>query len=66
MVHEWVVLDWVRVASGTVGFLASIRAISVPFPPLEQPTTKSLPVKLAYGAGIAGVLAFVVYFVSKI
>jgi hypothetical protein len=66
MVHEWVVLDWVRVASGTVGFLASIRAISIPFPPLEQPTTKSLPVKLAYGAGIAAVLAFVVYFVSKL
>ncbi|MDP9089241.1 MAG: DUF1772 domain-containing protein [Pseudomonadota bacterium] len=66
MVHEWVVLDWVRIASGTVGFLASIRAISVPFPPLEQPTATSLPMKLAYGAGIAAVLAFVCYFVSKL
>lgn len=66
MVHEWVFLDWVRVAMGTVGLLASIKAISVPFPPLAQPIATSLQTKLAYGAGIAAVLAFVVYFVSKL
>jgi hypothetical protein len=66
MVHDWVVLDWVRVALGGVGFLASIRAISVPFPPLNRPTPTSLSMKVVYGAGIAAVLAFVVYFVSKL
>jgi hypothetical protein len=66
MVHDWVVLDWVRVALGCVGFLASIRAISVPFPPLDQPTPTSLSMKVAYCAGVAAVLAFVVYFVSKL
>jgi Domain of unknown function (DUF1772) len=66
MVHDWVVLDWVRVAAGCVGFLASIRAISVPFPPLMEPTPTSLPMKIAYGAGLAAVLVFIFYLVSKV
>jgi hypothetical protein len=66
MVHVWVALDWVRVTMGTVGFLASIRAISVPFPPIEQHQPTSLLMKLAYGVGIAAVGAFVVYFVSNL
>ena len=66
MVHQWVAMDWVRVAMGTVGFIASVRAISVPYTALEQPKPASLPVKLAYAAGIAAVLAFVAYFISKI
>jgi hypothetical protein len=32
MVREWVTYDWLRVAMGTVGFLSSVRAISVPIP----------------------------------
>ena len=66
MVHEWVVLDWVRVVMGTVGYLASIKAISVPFPPLAQPGPTSMALKLASGIAIATILAFVVYFVSKL
>jgi hypothetical protein len=65
MVHQWVAMDWVRVAMGTVGFIASVRALSVPYTALEQPKPASLPVKLACGAGIAAVLA-VAYFISKI
>jgi hypothetical protein len=66
MVHQWVAMDWVRVAMGMVGFVASVRAISVPYTALEQPKPVSMPVKLVYGAGIAAVLAFVAYFISKI
>ncbi len=32
MVRQWVSYDWLRVAMGTVGFVSSVRAISVPFP----------------------------------
>lgn len=32
LVRQWVDYDWLRVAVGTVGFVSSIRAISVPFP----------------------------------
>jgi hypothetical protein len=66
MVRQWVAMDWVRVAMGTIGFIASVRAISVPYAALEQPRLASLPMKLAYGAGIAALLAFVAYFISKI
>jgi hypothetical protein len=32
LVTQWVRFDWLRVAVGMVGFICSIRAISVPFP----------------------------------
>jgi hypothetical protein len=33
LVRRWVRYDWLRVAVGMVGFVCSIRAISIPFPP---------------------------------
>jgi hypothetical protein len=33
LVRQWVKFDWLRVAVGMAGFVCSIRAISVPFPP---------------------------------
>src|SRR6266849_630932 len=32
MANQWVSYDWLRVAMGVVGFVSSVRAISVPFP----------------------------------
>lgn len=32
LVRRWVSYDWVRVALGVIGFVSSIRAISLPFP----------------------------------
>lgn len=32
LVTQWVRLDWLRVAVGMVGFVCSVRAISLPFP----------------------------------
>jgi hypothetical protein len=36
LVRQWVRYDWIRVGVGLLGFVCSIRAISVPFP---APTT---------------------------
>ena len=33
LVRQWVRYDWLRVAVGLVGFVCSIRAISIPLPP---------------------------------
>jgi hypothetical protein len=33
LVRWWVRFDWLRVAVGMAGFVCSIRAISIPFPP---------------------------------
>lgn len=33
LVRQWVKFDWLRVAVGMAGFVCSIRALSVPFPP---------------------------------
>jgi len=33
LVTQWVRYDWLRVAVGMAGFVCSIRAISIPFPP---------------------------------
>jgi hypothetical protein len=32
LVRQWVAYDWLRVVVGMVGFVCSVRAISVPFP----------------------------------
>lgn len=32
LVKQWVMFDWLRVAVGMVGFVCSVRAISLPFP----------------------------------
>lgn len=32
LVHRWFVYDWLRVAVIAVGFLSSLRAISIPYP----------------------------------
>jgi hypothetical protein len=67
MVREWVALDWVRVAIGTAGFVASIRAISIPYPvALREAVPASRMSKAMSTIGIAVVLVFVAYFVSQV
>ena len=67
MVRDWVALDWVRIGIGTVGFVASIRAISVPYPLTPvQPVPSPLRTRVAFVVGTAFILGFVVYFVSKV
>lgn len=37
MAQEWVRYDWLRVMAGLVGFVSSIRAISIPYPTSSRP-----------------------------
>jgi hypothetical protein len=66
MVREWVRYDWVRVAMATIGFVSSVRAISIPFPPLLAAGPTSLMVKLMYAVGIGAVALFIAYFLSNL
>ena len=65
MVRQWVAFDWLRIAMGTVGYVAAIRAISIPFPPPVEGVRTSLGIKLLYGACVGAVLSFVIYFLSQ-
>jgi hypothetical protein len=42
LVRQWVTYDWLRVAVATIGFVLSIRAISIPFPTAGLPRTASV------------------------
>ena len=66
MVREWVRYDWVRVAMATIGFVSSVRAISIPFPPLLAAGPTSLVVKLIYAVGIGAVALFIACFLSNL
>jgi len=68
MVREWVTLDWARVTLVAIGFVAAIRAISVPFPDRAQWPQRSAGriEKLVYLLSVVGVVAFLVYFVGEV
>ncbi len=65
LVRQWVAFDWARVAVGSVGYVASIFALSVPFPAAEK-VSISWPMRVAYGVCVAAIVLFVVYFVSAV
>ena len=66
LVHQWIALDWLRVGIGMVGHVAAIKAISIPYPaPIDDRPSSPL-MKAVYAVCIAGVLAFVAYFVSNV
>ena len=66
LVHQWIALDWLRVAIGVVGYVSALKAISVPYPATIDDRTSSPLMKAGYAICIAGVLAFVAYFVSNV
>ena len=66
MVRQWIAFDWLRVGIGVVGYVAAIKAISIPYPaPIDDRPSSPL-MKVVYAVCIAGVLAFVAYFVSNV
>ncbi|MBP2275731.1 MULTISPECIES: anthrone oxygenase family protein [Sphingomonas] len=65
MARQWVELDWVRVAGAAVAFVAALRALTLPWP-TEVAPRDSLVVRLLLLAFLAGVAAFVIWFVSNI
>lgn len=42
LVQQWVAYDWLRVVVATMGFVLSIRAISIPFPTAAVPLAASV------------------------
>jgi hypothetical protein len=66
MVRDWIAFDWLRVALGFTGFVAAIRAISIPYPARVNTEPASLTAKVFLALSIAIVLAFGVYFVSNV
>lgn len=67
LVHEWVVYDWLRVGLASVGFVAAVRAISVPFPLEPRARVPATAVmKIIYIVAVSGVGLFVLYFLGLI
>ncbi len=65
MTHRWIALDWLRVISATVIFVAPLRALTLPFPQDVTPRDPAI-VRIALMIGLAGVAAFTIWFVSNI
>lgn len=67
MVREWIILDWLRVAAGGIGFLAAVKAISIPYPSDTVAQRTPTPTEKLFwiAAGIL-LLSFVIYFLSGI
>ena len=65
MTSRWVQLDWVRVAGATAAFVAALRALTLPWPG-DVATKDPLIVRALLVLSLAGVAAFVVWFVSNV
>jgi hypothetical protein len=65
MTKQWIALDWLRVAGAGVAFVAPLRALTLPWP--EEIAPKDPPiVRTILAFALAGVAAFVVWFVSNL
>jgi hypothetical protein len=65
MAKNWVRLDWVRFAGGVAGFIAALRALTMPWP-AETAPKDGMFVRVTLTVAMAGVAWFVYYFVSNI
>lgn len=65
MARQWVALDWVRVAGATVAFVGPLRALTLPWPQAIAPKDPPL-VRATLALALAGVAAFVIWFVSNV
>lgn len=61
----WVTMDWVRVAAAGAGFIAALRAISLPYPETLAPKDPPL-VRVLLVLALLAVAAFLVYFVMNL
>lgn len=64
LAQRWITLDWVRVAGAAAAFVAPLCALTMPWPG-ERAQNDPLWVRIALTTMLAGVAAFVVWFVSN-
>lgn len=65
MTRRWILLDWVRVAGAAAAFVGALRALVLPWPTAVAPADTPL-VRVALGLALAGVAAFVLWFVMSL
>jgi hypothetical protein len=65
MTQRWVALDWIRVGGAAAAFVAPLRALTMPWPSDLAPRDPPI-VRAALAAALAGVAAFIVWFVSNV
>ncbi len=64
MVRMWVSLDWVRVALASISFLASVRALSLPYP-AENASKDPAAIRILVIVAALSILAFAAYFLIR-
>lgn len=65
MARRWVALDWVRVSGAMAAFVAALQSLTLPWP--EKAAPKDPPfVRVGLVFVLAGVAAFVVWFVASL
>ena len=65
MTRRWILLDWLRVAGAAAAFLSALRALTLPWPVEIQAKDPPL-VRAALALALAGVGAFVIWFVMNL
>ncbi len=65
MTRVWVTLDWLRVAGAAAAFVAPLRALTLPWPDKVAPKDPPV-VRVVAALALAGVAAFVVWFVANL
>ena len=65
MTRQWLTLDWLRVAGATAAFVAPLKALTLPWPK-EVASRDPLAVRVLFALALAGVAAFVIWFVASL
>jgi hypothetical protein len=65
MTHRWLTFDWLRVAGASAAFVAPLRALTLPWPK-EMAPKDPLAVRVLLALALAGVAAFVIWFVANL
>jgi hypothetical protein len=65
MTRQWLTLDWLRVAGAIAAFVAPLKALTLPWPKEVAPKNP-LAVRVLLALALAGVAAFVIWFVANL
>jgi len=65
MAARWVELDWLRLVGATAAFVAALRALTLPWPGTVT-TNDPMVVRWVSSLALAGVAAFVLWFVAHV